>query len=113
MLLLQRAGLRPAPRRPRAGRAAADALDVERPRLVRHDLQPLPAGAPLGDEHRGTAACAPQSGGAAVELADGEVRGDQPRGRGMQIVGAIADDRGVEDVDGGERVWFVLLPAPA
>jgi hypothetical protein len=31
----------------------------------------------------------------------------------MQIVGAIADDRGVEDVDGGERVWFVLLPATA
>ncbi|GAB3194773.1 ATP-binding protein [Geodermatophilus arenarius] len=38
----------------------------------------------------------------------GELRGDQPRGRGMQIVDAIADSWGVEDVDGGKRVWFVL-----
>jgi anti-sigma regulatory factor (Ser/Thr protein kinase) len=49
--------------------------------------------------------------GSAVRPVVGELRGDQPRGRGMQIVAAIADDWGVEDVDGGKRVWFVLRPA--
>ena len=49
--------------------------------------------------------------GSAVRPVVGELRGDQPRGRGMQIVDAIADDWGVEDVDGGKRVWFSLRPA--
>jgi anti-sigma regulatory factor (Ser/Thr protein kinase) len=46
--------------------------------------------------------------GSAIRPVVGELRGDQPRGRGMQIVEAIADEWGVEDVDGGKRVWFVL-----
>ncbi len=49
--------------------------------------------------------------GSAVRPVVGELRGDQPRGRGMQIVDAIADEWGVEDVDGGKRVWFSLRPA--
>ncbi|SNR83016.1 Anti-sigma regulatory factor (Ser/Thr protein kinase) [Geodermatophilus saharensis] len=48
--------------------------------------------------------------GSAVRPVVGELRGDQPRGRGMQIVEAIADDWGVESVDGGKRVWFSLRP---
>ena len=48
--------------------------------------------------------------GSAVRPVVGELRGDQPRGRGMQIVEAIADAWGVEDVDGGKRVWFVIGP---
>ena len=46
--------------------------------------------------------------GSAVRPVVGELRGDQPRGRGMQIVEAIADEWGVDDVDDGKRVWFVL-----
>jgi anti-sigma regulatory factor (Ser/Thr protein kinase) len=48
--------------------------------------------------------------GSAVLPVVGELRGDQPRGRGMQIVEALADRWGVEEVDGGKRVWFVLGP---
>ncbi len=48
--------------------------------------------------------------GSAVEPVIGELRGDQPRGRGMQIVDAIADHWGVEEASGGKRVWFVLGP---
>ena len=33
---------------------------------------------------------------------------DGPRGRGMQIVQAIADRWGAEDHRGGKRVWFEL-----
>jgi hypothetical protein len=50
------------------------------------------------------------SDGSAIRPVAGELRGDQPRGRGMQIVDAIADHRGVEDVDDGTRVRFVLGP---
>ncbi|MGY1651154.1 ATP-binding protein [Geodermatophilus sp. SYSU D01119] len=46
--------------------------------------------------------------GSGIRPVVGELRGDQPRGRGMQIVQAIADDWGVEDVGDGKRVWFVL-----
>ncbi|WP_336028453.1 ATP-binding protein [Geodermatophilus sp. FMUSA9-8] len=46
--------------------------------------------------------------GSAVRPVVGELRGDQPRGRGMQIVAAIANDWGVEDAGDGKRVWFVL-----
>ncbi|MGY1794764.1 ATP-binding protein [Geodermatophilus sp. SYSU D00525] len=48
------------------------------------------------------------SDGSGTRPVVGELRGDRPRGRGMQIVDAIADSWGVEDVDGGERVRFVL-----
>ena len=48
--------------------------------------------------------------GSAVQPVIGELRGDQPRGRGMQIVDAIADRWGVEEASGGKRVWFVLGP---
>ena len=48
--------------------------------------------------------------GSAIRPVVGELRGDQPRGRGMQIVEAIADCWGVEDADGGKRVWFVIEP---
>ncbi len=44
--------------------------------------------------------------GSAVRPVVGELRGDQPRGRGMQVVEAIADEWGVADVDGGKQVWF-------
>jgi anti-sigma regulatory factor (Ser/Thr protein kinase) len=33
------------------------------------------------------------------------------RGRGMQLVAAIAERWGAEDHDGGKRVWFELSPA--
>ena len=46
--------------------------------------------------------------GSAIRPVVGELRGDQPRGRGMQIVAAIADDWGVDDVSDGKRIWFVL-----
>ncbi|SDC15187.1 Anti-sigma regulatory factor (Ser/Thr protein kinase) [Geodermatophilus telluris] len=48
--------------------------------------------------------------GSAVRPVVGELRGDQPRGRGMQIVEAVADRWGAEDADGGKRVWFVVGP---
>ncbi len=53
------------------------------------------------------------SDGSAVRPVVGQLRGDQPRGRGMQIVEAIADEWGAEDVHGGKRVWFVLRPRGA
>ena len=34
----------------------------------------------------------------------------QPRGRGLQLVQAIADRWGSEDHRGGKRVWFELRP---
>lgn len=33
-----------------------------------------------------------------------------PRGRGMRLVAAIADQWGAEDHHGGKRVWFELRP---
>ncbi|WP_409328588.1 ATP-binding protein [Trujillonella humicola] len=33
-----------------------------------------------------------------------------PRGRGMRLVAAIADQWGAEDHRGGKRVWFELRP---
>ncbi len=49
--------------------------------------------------------------GSAVRPVVGELRGDQPRGRGMQIVEAIADEWGVANADGGKQVWFVIRSA--
>jgi anti-sigma regulatory factor (Ser/Thr protein kinase) len=42
-----------------------------------------------------------------------ELRGDLPRGRGLQLVEAIADRWGAEDHQGGKRVWFELRPPGA
>jgi anti-sigma regulatory factor (Ser/Thr protein kinase) len=53
-----------------------------------------------------------------ISVADGssirpvvrELREDRPRGRGLQLVEAIAERWGVEDHHGGKRVWFELTP---
>ena len=39
-----------------------------------------------------------------------EASPDRARGRGMQLIEAIADRWGVEDHRGGKRVWFELRP---
>ncbi len=39
-----------------------------------------------------------------------EMSTDNPRGRGMRLVAAIADQWGAEDHRGGKRVWFDLRP---
>lgn len=51
-----------------------------------------------------------------ISVADGspvqpvvlEPDAERPRGRGMQLVGAIADRWGAEDHEGGKRIWFEL-----
>jgi hypothetical protein len=53
-----------------------------------------------------------------ISVADGssvrprvrELVNDQPRGRGLLLVKAIADRWGSEDHRGGKRVWFELRP---
>ncbi|HEY0639003.1 MAG TPA: ATP-binding protein [Pseudonocardiaceae bacterium] len=53
-----------------------------------------------------------------ISLADGssirpivrELDHTSPRGRGMQLVAAIAGRWGCEDHEGGKRVWFELGP---
>jgi anti-sigma regulatory factor (Ser/Thr protein kinase) len=35
---------------------------------------------------------------------------DEPRGRGMRMIQAIADRWGADDHHGGKRVWFELRP---
>jgi anti-sigma regulatory factor (Ser/Thr protein kinase) len=42
-----------------------------------------------------------------------EPRRDLPRGRGLQLVEAIADRWGAEDHHGGKRIWFELRPPAA
>jgi anti-sigma regulatory factor (Ser/Thr protein kinase) len=44
-------------------------------------------------------------------LAPGAVDSLDTHGRGLTIVGALADDWGVERRDGGKSVWFELLTA--
>ena len=39
-----------------------------------------------------------------------ELDSGNPRGRGMRLVAAIADQWGAEDHRGGKRVWFELRP---
>jgi anti-sigma regulatory factor (Ser/Thr protein kinase) len=51
--------------------------------------------------------------GSAVRPVVQELSGDRPRGRGMQLVAAIADCWGVEDRDGGKVVWLELSPHAA
>ena len=50
------------------------------------------------------------SDGSAVRPVVRELSGDRPRGRGLLLVEAIADRWGVEDHQGGKRVWFELAP---
>lgn len=49
--------------------------------------------------------------GSAVRPVVRELQKDRPRGRGLQLVEAIADRWGVEDHHGGKRIWFELTPA--
>ena len=48
--------------------------------------------------------------GSAVRPVVRELREDLPRGRGLQLVAAIADRWGAEDHVGGKRVWLELTP---
>jgi anti-sigma regulatory factor (Ser/Thr protein kinase) len=48
--------------------------------------------------------------GSSVRPVVRELRHDQPRGRGLMLVKAIADRWGSEDHRGGKRVWFELRP---
>ena len=50
--------------------------------------------------------------GSAVRPVVRELSEDQPRGRGLQLVDAIADRWGAEDHHGGTRIWFELTPPP-
>jgi anti-sigma regulatory factor (Ser/Thr protein kinase) len=49
--------------------------------------------------------------GNAVRPVVRELSTAQQRGRGMQLVAAIADRWGAEDHEGGKRVWVELAPA--
>lgn len=46
--------------------------------------------------------------GSAVRPVVRELDRDNPRGRGLQLVQAIADRWGAEDHEGGKRIWFEL-----
>ena len=48
--------------------------------------------------------------GSAVLPVVRELSLDQPRGRGMRMIQAIADRWGVEEHGGGKRVWLDLRP---
>ncbi|MDT0274764.1 ATP-binding protein [Blastococcus sp. DSM 46792] len=48
--------------------------------------------------------------GSAIRPVVRELSLDEPRGRGMRMVQAIADRWGAEDHLGGKRVWFELRP---
>jgi len=51
--------------------------------------------------------------GSAIRPVVRELVHEAERGRGMQLVVAIAERWGAEDHDGGKRVWFELAPATA
>lgn len=51
--------------------------------------------------------------GSAVRPVVRELTGNQPRGRGMQIVTAVTDRWGCEDHHGGKRVWADLATSPS
>ena len=51
--------------------------------------------------------------GSAVRPLVREPENHQPRGRGLQLVQAIADRWGSEEHRGGKRVWFELRPPGA
>ena len=48
--------------------------------------------------------------GSAIRPVVRELEQDRPRGRGLQLVEAIADRWGGEDHHGGKRIWFELAP---
>jgi hypothetical protein len=48
--------------------------------------------------------------GSAVRPVVRDLREHRPRGRGLQLVQAIADRWGAEDHEGGKRIWFELRP---
>jgi anti-sigma regulatory factor (Ser/Thr protein kinase) len=48
--------------------------------------------------------------GSAVRPVVRQLDGSAPRGRGMRLVEHIADRWGVEDHEGGKRVWLELVP---
>ena len=48
--------------------------------------------------------------GSAVQPVVRELSGERLRGRGLQMVAAIATRWGVEDHHGGKRVWLDLVP---
>jgi anti-sigma regulatory factor (Ser/Thr protein kinase) len=50
--------------------------------------------------------------GSAVKPVVRELNSDEPRGRGMRMVQAIADTWGIEDHHGGKRVWLTLQHTP-
>jgi len=49
--------------------------------------------------------------GSAVRPVVQELSGVRPRGRGLQMVAAIATRWGVDEHHGGKRVWLDLVPA--
>lgn len=49
--------------------------------------------------------------GSAVRPVIRELDEGRPRGRGLQLVQAIADRWGAEDHEGGKRIWFELQPS--
>ena len=49
--------------------------------------------------------------GSAVRPVVQELSGERARGRGMQMVAAIATRWGVDDHHGGKRVWLDLVPS--
>ena len=51
--------------------------------------------------------------GSAIRPVVRELSTAEERGRGMQLVAAIAARWGAEDHDGGKRVWFELAPVAA
>ena len=50
--------------------------------------------------------------GSSVPSVARELGTGRPRGRGLQLVQAIADRWGIEDHRGGKRVWLALRTAP-
>jgi anti-sigma regulatory factor (Ser/Thr protein kinase) len=48
--------------------------------------------------------------GSAVRPVVRELSAENARGRGLQLVQAVADRWGSDDHDGGKRVWFELRP---
>ena len=51
------------------------------------------------------------SDGSSIQPVVRALEADQPRGRGLQLVQAIADRWASEEHEGGKRVWFELRPA--
>jgi anti-sigma regulatory factor (Ser/Thr protein kinase) len=48
--------------------------------------------------------------GSAIRPVVRELAAERPRGRGLQMVQALADRWGADDHGGGKRVWFELRP---